>query len=402
MTLVRIFHAFGIMIFALQISAQAQLKDSPEQQLYSKGTNISNIPSDQSNALTSELVYEFYLESLNQNSPLDLEYNSEVKKTIDYFLVNRKKDIEVYLGRSQYYFPIIEQILDKYNLPLELKFVAVIESGLNPIAVSKSGAVGLWQFLYNTCSLFNLKVDSYIDERRDPTIATEAACKYFQYLYNTFHDWNLVLASYNGGPGEVRKAIERSGGITDYWKLRPYLSKQAADYIPSFIALAYLMNYNDKYGMFPEKNKISKESIDTIMINYQLSFSQISEVIDIPVTEIKALNPVYKRDYIPKGSVSNKLILPESKIKDFLRYEREIIYHKPSIKSNYLTQVENAGSTENRKKIEHTVLPGEYFHKIAIQYNCTIEDIKVWNKLDSLSLHPGQVLTIWLPIDISL
>jgi membrane-bound lytic murein transglycosylase D len=348
---------------------------------------------------TSEFAYEYYLEALNQRSPLEFEYNSDVKNSIEYFLNSRRKDVEVYLGRADYYFPIIEQVLDKYNLPLELKFVAVIESGLNPLAVSKSGAVGLWQFLYNTCSLFNIKVDSYIDERRDPFVATEAACKYMQYLYNTFNDWNLVLASYNGGPGEVRKAIERSGGITDYWKLKPYLSKQAADYVPSFVAIAYLMNYYDKYGFLPEKKNTIEEPTDTVMIRYQLSFNQISEVIGIPVTTIKALNPVYKRDYIPKTGSDNKLVLPVSRIKDFLKFEREIIYHRTVAKADYISQVENAGSTINRKKIEHIVERGEYFHKIAIKYNCTIEDIKAWNKLDTLSLHPGQVLEIWLPLE---
>jgi membrane-bound lytic murein transglycosylase D len=398
MTFKRTAHFICIFIILSQLSI-AQKINSCEQLAERKETLSTNDTVVLQKGFTSELAYEFYLESLNQKTPLDLDYNDEVKKTIDYYLANRKKDIEIYLSRSKYYFPIIEQTLDKYDLPLELKYVAVIESGLNPMAVSKSGAVGLWQFLYNTCSLFNLKVDSYIDERRDPTIATEAACRYFQYLYNTFHDWNLVLASYNGGPGEVRKAIERSGGITDYWHLRPYLSKQAADYVPSFIALAYLMNFYDKYGISVQRNRIADEITDTLFINYQLSFVQISEVINIPLSTIKTLNPEYKRDFIPKGAQANKLVLPESRIQDFLKYEREIIYHKSNVKSNYLTQVENAGSTENRKKIEHIVEPGEYFHKIAIKYNCTIEDIKAWNKLDSLSLHPGQVLTIWLPID---
>lgn len=389
----------SILIFIFRLSAEGQTVATFGQ--LSDGRTIVNSADhlNQNLPITSNLVYEYYLESLNQKTPLELEYNSEVKNSIDFFINNRKKDIEVYLSRAQYYFPIIEQILDKYNLPLELKYVAVIESGLNPLAVSKSGAVGLWQFLYNTCSLFNLKVDSYIDERRDPTIATEAACKYLQYLYNTFHDWNLVLASYNGGPGEVRKAIERSGGVTDYWKLRPYLSKQAADYVPAFIAVAYLMNYNEKYGIHAEKKIISNEPTDTVMISYQLSFSQISEVIDVSVATIKTLNPVYKRDCIPKTSNPGKLVLPESRIRDFLRYEREIIYHKTGPKRDYNSQVENAGSTTNRKKIEHIVEPGEYFHKIAIKYNCTIEDIKAWNKLDSLLLHPGQVLSIWLPLD---
>jgi len=350
-------------------------------------------------SLTSDIILEYYIEALNQKGPVEIDFNPEIKSTIEKYINFRKKDIAVYLGRAEYYFPIIEQTLDKYNLPLELKYVAVIESGLNPLAVSKSGAVGLWQFLYNTCSLFNLKVESYIDERRDPYIATDAACRYFQYLYNTFHDWDLVLASYNGGPGEVRKAIERSGGETDYWKIRPYLSKQATEYVPVFAAVYYLMNYYKQYDIIPVKQNFASEPTDTVMINYQLSFQQISGVIGIPIPVIKSLNPIYKSDYIPKCQNFCKLILPESKIADFLKYEGEIKNHKQTTKPNYLSQVENAGNTENRKKIEHIVERGEYFHKIAIQYNCTIEDIKAWNKIDSLSLHPGQVLEIWLPIE---
>lgn len=368
-----------------------------------KGSNDCSSDSLKVNSVfNTHLALEYYLESLNQKTPLDLDYNPEVKKTIDNFLLSRSKDFQTYLSRSQYYFPIIESILDKYDLPLELKYVAVVESGLNPLAISKSGAVGLWQFLYNTCSLFDLKVDSYIDERRDPIISTEAACKYMQYLYNTFHDWNLVLASYNGGPGEVRKAIERSGGITDYWKLRPYLSKQAADYVPSFIATAFLMNFSDKFGIPKSNIPITNEPTDTIMINYPLSFYQISEVIHIQVSTLKTLNPAYRREYIPKTANQCKLVLPESKVNEFLKYEREIIYHRSSTKTDYLSQLESAGSTANKRRIEHVVEPGEYFHKIAIMYNCTIEDIKVWNKLDSLSLHPGQVLSIWLPVDYPL
>jgi membrane-bound lytic murein transglycosylase D len=262
--------------------------------------------------LSSGLSNEYCLEALNEKTPLELEYNTAVKKSIDYFLKVRKKDIEVYLGRSKYYFPIIEQALDKYNLPLELKYIAVLESGLNPFAKSPSGAVGLWQFLYNTCSLFDIQVDSYIDERRDPYKSTEAACRYLQYLYNTFNDWNLVLASYNGGPGEVRKAIERSGGKTGYWDLRPYLSKQASDYVPNLIAIIYLMNYYQQLGIVPFNDTKSVVETDSLHINYGLSFVQISEVLGIPMSMLEKLNPEYRKGYIPKLDLPCTLVLPKS------------------------------------------------------------------------------------------
>jgi membrane-bound lytic murein transglycosylase D len=351
---------------------------------------------------STDLVNEYFIEALNQKTPLELEYNPEVKKSVDYFLKERKKDIEVYLGRSSYYFPLIEQALDKYNLPLELKYIAVIESGLNPFAKSPSGAVGLWQFLYNTCSLFDIQVDSYIDERRDPYKSTDAACRYLQYLYNTFNDWNLVLASYNGGPGEVRKAIERSGGKTGYWDLRPYLSKQAADYVPDFVAIIFLMNYHQQFGITPIcDSKITMET-DTININYGLSFVQISNVLGIPISLIEQLNPEYKKGYIPKLDIPRTLVLPKASISGFISYERQIGEYKIPVQPNYTSLVENAGSTLNRIKIVHVVEKGEYFHKIALKYNCTLENIKAWNNLNSLSLIPGQVLDIWIPVESSM
>jgi membrane-bound lytic murein transglycosylase D len=352
--------------------------------------------------LATDLANEDLIEVLNQKTPLDLVYNLEVKKSIDYFLRERKKDIEIYLGRSKYYFPIIEQALDKYNLPLELKYIAVIESGLNPFAKSPSGAVGLWQFLYNTCSLFDLNVDSYIDERRDPFKSTDAACKYLEYLYNTFHDWNLVLASYNGGPGEVRKAIERSGGKTGYWEVRPFLSRQAASYVPDFTAIMYLMSYYQQIGLIPIPNSKICVETDSVNINYGLSFIQISKVLGIPVSLIEQLNPIYKKGYIPKLELPCTLILPKSALPDYLSFERKIIEYKVPDQQNYTSLVENAGSTINRTKIVHVVEKGEYFHKIAVKYNCTIENIKAWNNLNSLSLYPGQVLDIWIPVASSL
>ena len=273
---------------------------------------------------------------------------------------------------------------------------------MNPFAKSPSGATGLWQFLYNTCSLFDLHVDSYIDERRDLYKSTNAACKYLEYLYNTFHDWNLVLASYNGGPGEVRKAIERSGGKTGYWELRPFLSKQASGYVPDFTAILYLMNYCDQFGITPISDKKITIETDSVKINYGLSFIQISKVLGIPVSLIEQLNPIYKKGYIPKLEVPCTLVLPKSAISDFLCYERKIVEYKVPDQQNYTSLVENAGSTLNRTKIVHVVEKGEYYHKIAIKYNCTIENIKAWNNLNNLSLYPGLVLEIWIPVESSL
>ena len=346
------------------------------------------------NYFESDLAFETGIAKLNRETPIDLQYNSEVRTYIELFLGKRRSDMELSLTRAQYYFPIFEEVLDRYNLPLELKYIAVIESGLNPFACSKSGAVGLWQFLYNTCSLFDLKVDSYIDERRDVYKSTEAACRYLQYLYLTFRDWNLVLAGYVGGPGEVRKAIERSGGKTDYWEIRPYLAPQVKNYIPAFIAVDYLMNnyamhgINLKPGEYPVKT-------DTLHITYAVYFEQITKVLDISIGELVKLNPVYRRHYIPQLQEPSVLVLPEPLITKYLR-EEKFIREVKIPEDNYSSLLARAGDVSDKIKIFHTVQPGEYFHKIALRYNCTIENIKAWNGLSSMVIHPGQVLEIWV------
>lgn len=344
--------------------------------------------------LESELAYEVGIAKLDRETPIELEYNKEVKAYIDLFLGKRRSDLELSLKRAAYYFPIIEEALDRYNLPLELKYIAVIESGLNPFACSKSGAVGLWQFLYNTCSLFDLKVDSYIDERRDVYKSTEAACKYFQYLYLTFRDWNLVMAGYNGGPGEVRKAIERSGGKTDYWGIRPYLSNQAQNYVPAFVAIDYLMNNYAMYDIHYKSDEFLVNT-DTLHISYAVSFSQISTIIDVSVKQLEILNPSYKRNYIPQLSKPCLLVLPGNRVKDYLQAEKRI-QNVNIPQESYTSLLAKAGDISNRTRIYHTVQSGEYYHKIALRYNCTIENIKAWNGLNSMVLHPGQVLEIWI------
>jgi membrane-bound lytic murein transglycosylase D len=342
-----------------------------------------------------DLYYEFKISGLNKTSPVELEYNAYVKSYIELYTIQRRKELATIIGLSRLYFPIFDEALDRYSLPLELKYLTLVESGLNPTAVSKSGAVGLWQFLLGTGEMFDLNVNSYIDERRDPFKSTEAACRYLQYLYNTFHDWNLVLASYNGGPGETRKAIERSGGETDYWKIRPLLSEQAQNYVPAFIAMVYIMNYYSDHNIVPIPPAYTFNQLDSLHIRYAVSFGQISEMIGLSVEAIRNLNPVYKLDYIPELDQPAILILPEDKIMNYIHNEVNILgyYTKPV---DYNILVKNAGSTENKVCIVHIVKKGEYFHKIALKYGCTIENIKAWNNLDSLSLVPGQKLEIWV------
>jgi membrane-bound lytic murein transglycosylase D len=345
-----------------------------------------------------DLYYEIRISELNKTSPVALDFNPYVKAYIELYTVQRRQELATLIGLSQLYFPVFDEALDRNSLPLELKYLTIVESGLNPMAVSKSGAVGLWQFLMGTGSMFDLTVNSYVDERRDPIKSTEAACRYLQYLYSTFHDWHLVMASYNGGPGETRKAIERSGGETDYWKIRPLLSEQAQNYVPAYIAMAYIMNHYADHNIVPVNPSYTYRQLDTLHIRYAVSFQQISEMIGLPIEHIRFLNPVYKRDYIPELGNPAVLILPEDKVPVYLQNEGRILglYTEPV---DYNVLVKNAGNTENRIRIVHVVKKGDYFHKIALKYGCTIENIKAWNHLDSLSLVPGQKLDIWVDKD---
>ena len=342
-----------------------------------------------------DMLYEYRIAQLNKLSPVALDYNEEVRRYIDLFTGPRKAEIANVIGLSKVYFPIFDEIFDRYSLPYELKYLTIVESGLNPLAVSKSGAVGLWQFLLNTSRLFDLQVTSYIDERRDPYKSTEAACKYLNYLNNTFHDWHLVLSSYNGGPGEVRKAIERCKGETNYWKLRPYLSEQAKNYVPAYIAAVYVLNFYKEHGIVPIEPAYDYSRLDTLHINYSVSFEQISVIIDVPVERIRLLNPVYRSDFIPGQEPWSVLVLPADKVQLYLQHEISILGYSAR-PLDYNLMVENAGLTEGRTRIIHEVQPGEFTHRIAMKYNCTLENIKRWNNLTGYEVKAGQKLVIWV------
>lgn len=343
----------------------------------------------------ADLVFEYRIAELDRRTPIELEYKDIVKDYIDLYTIQRRADVSRILGLAELYFPLFEEMLDKYDLPLELKYLAIVESALNPLARSSSGAVGLWQFLLNTSKMFDLKVNSYIDERRDPHRSTDAACRYLEYLYRIFNDWQLTLAAYNGGPGVVRNAIQRSGGKTDFWELMPYLPEQTQDYVPAFIAVNYVMNHAADHNIYPVEPKIFYYETDTVKITHSVSFRQISEVIGVSVSMITFLNPSFRRNYIPYYGKPEILVLPANKITDFLKYEKEIYGYNISGK-NYNTLVAGAGNKTNRIKIVHTVKKGEYFHKIAINYKTTIEDLKAWNNLSSNNLNTGQKLEIWV------
>jgi len=347
-----------------------------------------------------DLVYEYKIEELNNLTPIELEYNPRVRRYIDVYTIERREHLAKIIGLAELYFPIFEEMLDKYQLPLELKYLAIVESALDPRAVSSSAAVGLWQFKINTSKMFDLEVNSYVDERCDPYKSTEAACSYLKYLYRIYNDWQLALAAYNGGPGVVRNAIERSGGKTDFWEIEPYLPDQTNGYVPAFIAVNYVMNHYKDHNIKPIRSPFIHLDVDTVQIAKAASFKRISEVINVPVETLQFLNPSYKLDYIPKMAKPATVILPAAKIKAFIKNEDAIFNESVAVKAEE-KEPKDLGETNGKIKITHEVGKGEYFHKIAIKYGCTIDDIKIWNSLPTNDLNVGQKLDIWVSPEIA-
>lgn len=332
-----------------------------------------------------DVIIQNRIYELNYQTPIQLDYNSEVKKYIQYFLTERKDWLIQCIQLSYYYFPIFESYLDKYQLPLELKYLAVIESGLNPFARSKSGAVGLWQFLYPTSQMLNLKVNSFIDERQDPYKSTEAACRYLEYLYHTFNDWQLAIAAYNGGPTVVKNALVRSGNKTTFWEIRPYLSVETQNYVPAFIAAYYLMHFAKDHQLHASK-AIYLHQVDTIMIDKPLYLNDLSKKLDIPLDILRFLNPQYKKDYIPLNTDPLPLVLPTNKISDFIKNSNTL----------YNLSFPNIEQPARNKSIQYTVKKGDYLTKLAVEFRCSPEDIKRWNNMKSNELSSGTVLKIWI------
>lgn len=338
------------------------------------------------------IVIEARLAKLNAQSPFDLVYNNDVQNYINLYVVRKRDLVERMLGLSQLYYPMFEEHLDKYNIPLELKHLAVTESALNATATSHSGARGLWQFMYNTGKMYNLEVNSYVDERCDPYKSTEAACQLLQALYKMFGDWQMVLAAYNAGPGTVNKAIRRAGGgKKTYWEIRPYLPRETQAYVPAFIAATYVMTYHAEHNLFPVAAKKSFYDVDTVNVKQQVNFSQLSAVLDISYEELAFLNPTYKLGVIPQSfGKSYTLTLPVNKIGSFVSNEQAIYDYIKTDTAMTSLAVEQIKST-------HTVKSGETITSISRRYKCSVTDIRAWNGLKSNYLKPGQKLVIYTP-----
>lgn len=358
--------------------------------------------------LPTELLKE-RLKRLDEKSPFNIEYNIGLENVIKSFLKNRKKGFERLMGISQFYFPIFEEELAKKNIPLEIKYLAVVESALNPLAVSRVGATGLWQFMYQTGKQYGLNISSYVDERSDPLKASQAASQYMENMYKIFGDWDLVLASYNSGPGNVAKAIRRSGGQQNYWNIRKNLPKETQGYLPAFLATMYIFEYHKEHGIVPNKAIANHFATDTVMIKNHMTFKQISDLLDVPVAELKFFNPSYKRNEIPAISGErNFLRLPkdkiaiftsnEDKIYAYVNYEankRERPYERlATVKQNDPSNPSQSDGDLTTRTKYYKVRKGDNLSKIANKYNVSVSDIKNWNGLRSNSAPLGRNLKI--------
>ena len=336
---------------------------------------------------------------------MEMPYNEIVRKFIDMYTGRLRNQVAFMLSACNFYMPIFEEALDTYGLPLELKYLPIIESALNPSAVSRAGASGLWQFMLNTGKIYGLESNSLVDERRDPIKATWAAARYLKDMYAIYQDWNLVIAAYNCGPGTINKAIRRAGGKTDYWEIYNYLPKETRGYVPAFIAANYVMTYYCDHNICPMETNIP-DATDTIQVNRNLHFEQITDVCGIGMDEVKSLNPQYKKNIIPGDSKPQTLRLPINYISTFIDSQDTIYAHRSAelFKNRRTVSVANTRSTARSSKGKsssqgdvtyHRIRNGETLSTIARKYGVTVNQIKSWNGLRSTRINAGKRLKIY-------
>ncbi|MBN2807163.1 MAG: transglycosylase SLT domain-containing protein [Prolixibacteraceae bacterium] len=351
----------------------------------------------------SDSVYIARLSALN--AYIDLSYNKTVGSVISLYTERKRNQVAIMLGLANYYFPIFEEILDKYNLPIELKYMAIIESALNARAFSRAGACGLWQFMYGTGKMYGLEINSFVDERRDPVKATDAAARYLSDLYAIYQDWHLVIAAYNCGPGNVNKAIRRSGGTRDYWTIYYRLPKETRGYVPAFIAAAYTMNYYKLHGIVPQQASFNIIT-DTIMINNYLHFEQVSAQLGLDIEMIRDMNPMYRRDIIPATQEKPyPLCLPQESVLTFIQneqpifsYKREEFFPNNKIKDPAQTAYQYVpGDIKGKEKVFYTVKSGDNIGFISQWFKVRTADLRYWNNIHGNLIRVGQKLVIYVP-----
>lgn len=342
----------------------------------------------------SNVPDEVYIERIKKmNSFISLPYNEIVKNYIILYSEKMPTKMSHILGLCQYYMPIFEDIFNQYDIPQELKAMAVIESAMNPLAVSRAGAKGMWQFMYSTAKMYGLHIDSFVDERLDPVKSAEAAAQYLQDSYEIFGDWNLAIASYNCGAGNVNKAIKRSGGKRAFWDIWPYLPRETRGYVPAFVGALYTMTYYKEHGIRPEAVEIPAH-IDTLKINKQLHLRQVADLTAAPLEELKNLNPQYRHEIIPGESREYILRIPYEYTNAFIEYEDSVYRHKAEEYFNPVT-IKKIKDGADGERIVYRVKNGDYLGRIASRHRCTVAQIKRWNNLSSNNIRVGQRLVIY-------
>ena len=329
---------------------------------------------------------------------MEMPYNAIVREYIDRYAVKLRNQVSVMLAANNFYMPLFEEALDAYDLPLELKYLPIIESALKPTARSRAGALGLWQFMLKTGRLYGLESNSLVDDRLDPIKATWAAARYLREMYDIYQDWHLVIAAYNCGPGNVNKAIRRAGGATDYWSIDNYLPRETRGYVPAFIAANYIMTYYCHHNICPMNTEIIPPT-DTLQISRELHLQQVADLCDITIDELKSLNPQYKRNIIPGNTKPYSLRLPQTKIATFIDNQDTIYNHRAAdlfknrktvAVSNKITPTVGKGTLSY-----HTIRSGETLSTIAQRYGVKVSQLKDWNGLSSNRIRAGKKLKIY-------
>ena len=347
---------------------------------------------------------ETYIERL-QRLPniIEMPYNNVVRNIIDRYSGRMRNSVSYWLGASNFYMPIFEEALEAYQLPLELKYLPVIESGLNPNAVSKAGATGLWQFILTTGKQYGLTVNSLVDERRDPVKASNAAAHYLKDLYGIFNDWNLVIAAYNCGPENVNRAIHRANGQRDYWAIYPYLPRETQGYVPAFIAANYIMNYYCEHNICPIRSKLPVKT-DTVVVNKDVHLQQIAAVCNLSMDELRALNPQYRRDIVNGNAGPSIVRLPQSAINTFIDNEDSVYTYNASQLLTRRSEVKAAEakatkksskkSKSKKKRKTVTVRRGDTLSSIAARYGTTVARLRKLNGLKGSTIQAGRKLRV--------
>jgi membrane-bound lytic murein transglycosylase D len=341
----------------------------------------------------NDSVYQARIALLDAYTPINLVYNPSVKSFINLYAVRRRDLTERVLGLAELYFPLFEEQLDKHNLPLELKYLAVIESALNPIARSRVGATGLWQFMYGTGKMYDLQVNSYVDDRSDVIKSTIAACEHFIDLYKIYNDWALVLSAYNAGPGNVNRAIRRAGGVKDFWAIRQFLPRETQNYFPAFIAVAYVMEHAAEHNLYPLPPVYTGLDIDTIIVRQQLSLRMVSDLLEIPLDHLQYLNPSFRQNVIPQNTKKPYVLrIPRDFTGKFIANEDSIYNYR-----NKEIIRQEALIAQMPETTTHVVKSGEVLGSIARRYNTSVAEIQRLNNIKGTTIRPGQRLVVKAP-----